>query len=177
MTRYPVCRAGAGLAGCGGSNDNGQASPPLAVVPTTPANAAVGVLNTAEVSATFDQAIDPATPKNANFSVNCPTGADAFGSVTYDAVTKKATFARVIESPTNLPQSEVAEPVAANVTCTATIATGVKDTVENVNGKATLTRVGITCALCHSTVDNSFAPGIDVTSRTIIRPLDEQMRM
>ena len=23
-----------------------------------------------------------------------------------------------------------------------------------------LTRVGITCALCHSTVDNSFAPGI-----------------
>ena len=24
----------------------------------------------------------------------------------------------------------------------------------------TLTRVGITCALCHSTVDNSFAPGI-----------------
>jgi mono/diheme cytochrome c family protein len=29
-----------------------------------------------------------------------------------------------------------------------------------VNGKDTLTRVGITCALCHSTVDNSFAPGI-----------------
>ncbi|MGZ5042921.1 MAG: hypothetical protein ACXWBQ_19435, partial [Usitatibacter sp.] len=37
---------------------------------------------------------------------------------------------------------------------------GVKGTVENVNGKDTLTRVGITCALCHSTVDNSFAPGI-----------------
>jgi len=29
-----------------------------------------------------------------------------------------------------------------------------------VNGHDTLTRVGITCALCHSTVDNSFAPGI-----------------
>ena len=27
-------------------------------------------------------------------------------------------------------------------------------------GDATLPRVGITCALCHSTVDNSFAPGI-----------------
>src|SRR5262249_23800117 len=32
--------------------------------------------------------------------------------------------------------------------------------VENINGKDVLTRVGITCALCHSTVDNSFAPGI-----------------
>jgi glucose/arabinose dehydrogenase len=37
---------------------------------------------------------------------------------------------------------------------------GLKGTVENIGGKDTLTRVGITCALCHSTVDNSFAPGI-----------------
>ena len=37
---------------------------------------------------------------------------------------------------------------------------GVKGTVETVNGHDTLTKVGITCALCHSTVDNSFAPGI-----------------
>lgn len=37
---------------------------------------------------------------------------------------------------------------------------GVKGTVETVNGKDTLTRVGFTCALCHSTVDDSFAPGI-----------------
>ena len=37
---------------------------------------------------------------------------------------------------------------------------GVKATVTSVNGKDTLTRVGITCALCHSTVDNSFAKGI-----------------
>ena len=37
---------------------------------------------------------------------------------------------------------------------------GVKATVSTVNGKDTLTRVGITCALCHSTVDNSFAQGI-----------------
>lgn len=37
---------------------------------------------------------------------------------------------------------------------------GVKGTVETVNGVDRLTRVGITCALCHSTVDNSFAPGI-----------------
>ena len=37
---------------------------------------------------------------------------------------------------------------------------GVKGTVETVNGRDTLRRVGITCALCHSTVDNAFAPGI-----------------
>ena len=37
---------------------------------------------------------------------------------------------------------------------------GLKGTVENINGKDSLTRVGITCALCHSRVDNSFAPGI-----------------
>lgn len=37
---------------------------------------------------------------------------------------------------------------------------GVAGKVETINGKDTLTRVGITCALCHSTVDNSFAPGI-----------------
>jgi mono/diheme cytochrome c family protein len=37
---------------------------------------------------------------------------------------------------------------------------GVKGTVSTVAGRDTLVRVGITCALCHSTVDNSFAPGI-----------------
>jgi cytochrome c5 len=37
---------------------------------------------------------------------------------------------------------------------------GLKGTVATVNGKDTLTRLGVTCALCHSTVNNSFAPGI-----------------
>jgi mono/diheme cytochrome c family protein len=37
---------------------------------------------------------------------------------------------------------------------------GVKGTVESVNGKDTLTHVGFTCALCHSTVDDSFTKGI-----------------
>ena len=37
---------------------------------------------------------------------------------------------------------------------------GLQGTVETRDGKDTLTRVGVTCALCHSTVDNSFAPGI-----------------
>ena len=37
---------------------------------------------------------------------------------------------------------------------------GLKGKVESVNGQDRLTRLGTTCALCHSTVDNSFAPGI-----------------
>lgn len=262
---------GMSLAGCGGSGHGNAGTPPMSAAPTvvstTPANAATAVLNTAEVSATFDQAMDPTTLKNASFNVTCPAGTESFGSVSYDAATKKATFARITETPTNEPQSEVAEPFPADVTCTATITTsaksadgaalaanyvwtfstvtdtafleqgkqifrfdtfgdettwtdtlhmndviaaavdpttalavglkvdaealppsvvagiqdgsisltspdttlalisldavvGIKGTVETVNGKSTLTRVGITCALCHSTVDNSFAKGI-----------------
>ncbi|MEZ5638626.1 MAG: c-type cytochrome [Burkholderiaceae bacterium] len=37
---------------------------------------------------------------------------------------------------------------------------GLQGTVESVGGTNTLIRVGVTCALCHSTVDDSFAPGI-----------------
>src|ERR1700730_5493092 len=37
---------------------------------------------------------------------------------------------------------------------------GLSGTVRTVNGKDTLVRLGITCALCHSTVNNSFAAGI-----------------
>jgi mono/diheme cytochrome c family protein/cytochrome c5 len=37
---------------------------------------------------------------------------------------------------------------------------GLQGKVEVVDGKDTLTRIGVTCALCHSTVDDSFAPGI-----------------
>lgn len=37
---------------------------------------------------------------------------------------------------------------------------GLKGTVETIGGTDTLTRVGVTCALCHSSVDDSFAPGI-----------------
>ena len=37
---------------------------------------------------------------------------------------------------------------------------GLKGDVQSVNGRDTLVRIGTTCALCHSSVDNSFAPGI-----------------
>ncbi len=37
---------------------------------------------------------------------------------------------------------------------------GVEGKVQTVNGKDSLVSLGITCAFCHSTVDNAFAPGI-----------------
>lgn len=37
---------------------------------------------------------------------------------------------------------------------------GLQGDVQLRNGKDSLVRLGVTCALCHSTVDNSFAPGI-----------------
>ena len=37
---------------------------------------------------------------------------------------------------------------------------GLKGDVKTINGKDMLTRVGVICALCHSTVDDSFTPGI-----------------
>jgi len=37
---------------------------------------------------------------------------------------------------------------------------GLKGTVTTSGGTDTLTALGVTCALCHSTVDDSFAPGI-----------------
>lgn len=263
---------GASLIGCSGSSNNATVEPEpqlqaLAVTSTTPANAATGVPNTVTVSATFDQPVNPSTLNGASFSVRCPADAEPFGSVTYDAATRTATFAYVSSAPTNDPQSRIAEPLLANVTCVATLTTavramsgaalasnvawsfstvpdtafleqgknifrfdtfgdesqwsdalrmhevigaavdpttalsvglkvdsealpaevvagivdgsisltspdttvaliklnavvGVRGTVEPVGGRDVLTRVGITCALCHSTVDNSFAPGI-----------------
>ncbi len=43
---------------------------------------------------------------------------------------------------------------------------GLKGTVETVNGADVLTRVGVTCAQCHSTVDDSFNPGIGKITST-----------
>ena len=37
---------------------------------------------------------------------------------------------------------------------------GIVGRVQAIGGQTRLTRVGVTCALCHSTVDDSFAPGI-----------------
>lgn len=68
--------------------------------------------------------------------------------------------------PANLKQALIAgevdleDPATTLALLQLNSVVGVKGTVENIAGTNRLTRVGITCALCHSTVDNSFAPGI-----------------
>ena len=69
-----------------------------------------------------------------------------------------------------LPDALIADVLAGNVDLTDPATTvaligldavvGVVGTVETVDGHDRLTSVGITCALCHSTVDDSFMPGI-----------------
>ena len=55
---------------------------------------------------------------------------------------------------------DLADPATTLALISLDAVVGIVGTVENVDGRARLTQVGVTCALCHSTVDDSFAPGI-----------------
>jgi cytochrome c553 len=57
-------------------------------------------------------------------------------------------------------QVDLTDPATTLALIELNAVVGVVGKVEHVDGKARLASVGITCALCHSTVDNSFAPGI-----------------
>ena len=57
-------------------------------------------------------------------------------------------------------QVDLASPATTVALLKLNAVVGLKGTVTTVNGKDTLTRLGITCALCHSTVDDSFSNGI-----------------
>jgi hypothetical protein len=59
-----------------------------------------------------------------------------------------------------LGQVDLTDPATTLALIKLNAVVGVVGTVENINGRERLTRVGVTCALCHSTVDDSFAPGI-----------------
>ena len=85
------------------------------VIATSPANLAVAVAtNTRTITATFSEAMDPATLTGATFLLACPTGSAQTGVVSYSAVGNVAT----LTLPANLPASTV---------CTGTITTGAKD--------------------------------------------------
>lgn len=69
--------------------------------------------------------------------------------------------------PTNVAQAikngqvDLTDPQTTLALLQLNAVVGVKGQVsQNPDGTLRLDRVGITCALCHSTVDNSFAPGI-----------------
>jgi len=93
------------------------------------------VLRMHEVIAT----VDPATA----LSVGLKVDADALPSQVIDALRAK--------------QVDLTNPAVTVELLRLNAIVGVKGTV---NDADQLTKVGITCALCHSSVDNSFAPGI-----------------
>jgi hypothetical protein len=59
-----------------------------------------------------------------------------------------------------LGQVDLTDPAVTVTLIELNAVVGVAGTVETINNEKRLTRVGITCALCHSTVDDSFAPSI-----------------
>lgn len=72
--------------------DTGPDTTPPAVVSTVPANLATGVLPTAAVSATFDEALDPATVSTSTFELRDAGSALVPATVAYDAPTRTATL-------------------------------------------------------------------------------------
>jgi mono/diheme cytochrome c family protein len=62
--------------------------------------------------------------------------------------------------PGTLESADLSDPATTVALLELNAVVGLKGTVENVGGKDTLTHVGITCALCHSTVDDRVGPGI-----------------
>ena len=62
--------------------------------------------------------------------------------------------------PGTLETADLTDPATTVTLLKLNAVVGLKGTVENVGGTETLTSVGITCALCHSTVDDRAAPGI-----------------
>ena len=91
---------------------------PPTVVSTIPANAATGVAINQPVTATFSEAMNPATIDATTFMLTGPGGVGVTGAVTYVAAGSVATFAP-------------AAPLAYNTTYTATVTTGETDLAGN----------------------------------------------
>lgn len=106
------------LPACGvqlvGWADAGATADPPTVISTSPADSALAVDLTSPVSATFSQAMDPATLGPTTFTLS-QEGAPVSGSVTYDAATLTATFT---------PEA----PLAIDRRYTAAVTTGARDT-------------------------------------------------
>jgi mono/diheme cytochrome c family protein len=62
--------------------------------------------------------------------------------------------------PGTLESADLNAPATTVALLKLNAVVGLQGTVETIDGKDTLTRVGVTCALCHSTVNNSVQPGI-----------------
>ncbi|MES2885025.1 MAG: Ig-like domain-containing protein [Pseudomonadota bacterium] len=79
-----------------------------------PANGTAGVAVNTAITASFSEAIAPASITTASFSLACPTGAAITGTVSYAMNGNVASF-----TPSN--------PLPSSTTCTATVSTAVRD--------------------------------------------------
>jgi mono/diheme cytochrome c family protein len=149
-----VCSAAMGvlvaaLAGCGGGDDDDQAARNAALVAQgkqvfrfdTFGDEAKWT-DTLRMHEVIAAAVDPTTA----LSVGLKVDVDALPQAVRDGIANGSI--------------DVGSPATTIALLKLDAVVGVKGTVEAVNGVDQLRRVGITCALCHSTVDNSFAPGI-----------------
>src|SRR5919112_1067413 len=72
--------------------------------------------------------------------------------------------------PGTLESADLNSPATTVALLKLNAVVGLQGTVESINGKDTLTRVGITCALCHSTVNNSVDQGIGAAPTGLPNP-------
>jgi hypothetical protein len=108
-------------AGCSDPDKNAAAIPgvtPPTVVSVAPPSGSAGACPNTLVTATFSEAMNPATLTTTTFTVTGPGTTVVPGQVTYDAASKTATF-----TPANT--------LALNTLFTATITTGAKDAFGN----------------------------------------------
>lgn len=141
--------AAAILAACGGSSDDSSAEQAAALVAQGKQifrydtfGDEVQWTDTLRMHEVISAAVDPVTA----LSVGLKVDAEALPPAVVDGI-KNGTV-------------DLKSPATTVALLKLNAVVGVKGTVETVNGTDSLTKVGITCALCHSTVDNSFAPGI-----------------
>lgn len=93
--------------------------------------------DTLEMHTVIETAVDPMTALEVGFKVD----ADALPEGILDSV-------------------DLMDPATTVALLKLDAVVGVKGTVEEIDGEDRLTRVGVACALCHSTVDDSVMPGI-----------------
>ena len=145
------------VAGCGSSDGGSPADTTAPTVSSTvPADAATGIALNANITATFSEAMDPATITTATFTLKQGTTVVS-GAVTYVGTT--ATF-----NPTS--------NLAASTTYTATVTTGVKDLAGNALASdyvwsfTTGTTADTTAPTVSSTIPANAATGIAVNANT-----------
>jgi mono/diheme cytochrome c family protein len=151
-----VLGAGAGVVAC---NDAEPVSPPardsktVAFQRTEPQNVTDGQrifryetfgdekfwTDTLQMNKVIEQVVSPAVA----LSVGLKVDADALPTAVVEAIRENLV--------------DLNDPATTALLLKLDAVVGVKAQVDDANH---ITRVGITCALCHSTVDNSFAPGI-----------------